>query len=80
MVSNGHIKGNNISPTGILTNYRLIPLGSTCVGDLGQINQHNATTNFVRTYYFVSEEAKMDEFNATLRQFREIDNSGMGQL
>ena len=43
---------------------------------MGQIDQHNATTNFVRTY-FVSEEAKMDEFNATLRRFWEIDNSGM---
>ena len=41
-------------------------LGWTCVGDLGQIDQHNATTNFVRAY-FVSEDAKMDELNATLR-------------
>ena len=55
---------------------RLTPLGWTCVGDLGQIDQHNATTNFVRTY-FVSEKAKMDELNATLRRFWEVDNSGM---
>ena len=55
---------------------RLTPLGWTCVGDLGQIDQHNATTNFVRTC-FVSEEAKMDKLNATLRRFWEIDNSGM---
>ena len=27
--------------------------------------------------YFVSEEAKMDELNATLHRFWEIDNSGM---
>ena len=43
---------------------RLTPLGWTCVGDLGQIDQHNATTNFVRTY-FVSEDAKMDELNGS---------------
>ena len=55
---------------------RLTPLGWTCVGGLGQIDQHNSITNFVRTY-FVSEEAKMDKLNATLCQFWEIDNSGM---
>ena len=55
---------------------RLTPLGWTCVGDLGQIDQHNATTNFVTTY-FVSEDAKMDELNATLHRFWEIDNSRM---
>ena len=51
-------------------------MGWTCVGDLGQIDQHNATTNFVKTY-FVSQDAEMDELNATLRRFWEIDNSGM---
>ena len=55
---------------------RLTPLGWTCVGDLGKIDQHNATTNFVRTY-FVSEEAEMEDLNVMLRQFWEIDNSGM---
>ena len=55
---------------------RFTPLGWTCVGDLGQIDQHNVTTNFVRTY-FVSEEAKRDKLNATLHRFWEIDYSGM---
>ena len=55
---------------------RLTPLGWTCVGDLGQIDQHNATTNFVRTY-FASEEAEMEDLNVMLRRFWEIDNSGM---
>ena len=54
-------------------------LGWTCVGDLGKIDQHNATTNFVRTY-FVSEEAEMEDLNVILRRFWEIDNSGMESL
>ena len=56
------------------TNSQTTPLGWTCVGDLGQIYKHNATTNFVKTY-FVSKEAKMDELTATLCWFWEIDNS-----
>ena len=43
---------------------------------MGQIDQHNATTNFVRTY-FVSEEAETEDLNVMLRRFWEIDNSGM---
>ena len=44
---------------------RLTPLGWTCVGDLGQADQYNATTNFVRTY-FVSEQAEMEDLNVML--------------
>ena len=55
---------------------RLTPLGWTCVSDLGKVDQHNATTNFVRTY-FVSEEAEMEDLNVMLHRFWEIDNSGM---
>ena len=51
-------------------------MGWTCVDDLGEIDQQNATTNFIRTY-FVSEEAKADSLSVTLRRFWEIDNSGM---
>ena len=45
---------------------RLMPLGWTCVGDLGQIDLYNATTNFVRTYV-VSEQAEMKDLNVMLR-------------
>ena len=58
---------------------RFTSLGWTCVGDLGKIDQHNATTNFVRTY-FVSEEAEMEDLNVMLRRFWEIDNRGMESL
>ena len=57
----------------------LTSLGWTCVGDFGKIDQHNATTNFVRTY-FVSEEAEMEDLNVMLRRFWEIDNSRMESL
>ena len=46
---------------------RLTSLGWTCVGDLGKIVQHNATTNFVRTS-FVSEEAEMEDLNVMLHR------------
>ena len=58
---------------------RLTLLGWTYVGDLGTIDQHNATTNFVGTY-FVSEEAKMEDLDIMLHRFWEIDNSRMGSL
>ena len=48
---------------------RFTSLGWTCVGDLGKIDQHNATTNFVRTS-FVSEEAEMEDLNVMLHRLQ----------
>ena len=58
---------------------RLTPLGWTCVGDLGETDQHSVTTNFARTY-FVSEQTAIEDVNVVLRRFWEIDNSGIESL
>ena len=55
---------------------RLTPLGWTCVGDLGETDQHSVTTNFARTY-FVSEQTAIEDVNGVLWHFWEINNSGM---
>ena len=47
---------------------RLTPLGWTCVGDLGETDQHSVTTNFARTY-FVSEQTAIEDVNVVLRRF-----------
>ena len=58
---------------------RLTPLGWTCVGALSQIDSSNVTTNFIRTY-FISEQVTVEEVNTVLRQFWEIDSSGITDL
>lgn len=58
---------------------RLTPLGWTCVGALNDVHQVNPKTHFVRTY-FVSDKITVEDVNSVLRQFWEIDSSGVESL
>ena len=58
---------------------RLTPLGWTCVGALSNLPQSRLSTHFARTY-FTSDQIGEESVDVVLRQFWEIDSSGVQSL
>ncbi|MCG8034838.1 MAG: DUF1759 domain-containing protein, partial [Candidatus Thiodiazotropha taylori] len=52
---------------------RLTPLGWTCIGNTRAPSQEVCHTNFAYTY-FVKNQAEIEQINATLKRFWEIEN------
>lgn len=52
---------------------RLTPLGWTCIGNPGSCNKQIFQTNFASTY-FVRDQSGIEEVNANLKKFWEIEN------